>query len=92
MAGRVRYSPGLLICRLSGRLMNPFPLRSRSDTWCPNGREFVFVSNRRKDDKPALYRKTVGGGDEELLFISSDAHTCVHQWLNDDSILFYWSR
>lgn len=63
-----------------------------TDDWCPvwspDGHEFVFVSNRRTDDKPAFYRKVVGGGDEEVLFTSSDVQICTHQWLMNGSIFF----
>lgn len=58
--------------------------------WSPDGHEFVFISNRRTDGKAGFYRKVVGGGDEEVLFTSSDVQTCTctHQWLMNGSIFF----
>lgn len=61
--------------------------------WSPNGRELVFSSIRTGELR--LFRKVVGGGDEELLlnsekdeFARKSARQVAHQWLENGSILF----
>jgi len=38
--------------------------------WSPDGRQLLFASNRK--DTFQIYRKTLGGGDEELVFASQE--------------------
>jgi Tol biopolymer transport system component len=61
--------------------------------WSPNGRELVFSSARTGELR--LFRKVLGGGDEELLlnsekdeFAHKGANQVARQWLENGSILF----
>jgi len=53
--------------------------------WSPDGREILFSSN--KAGKANLYRKTVGGGDEQLVQLSAEP-IYPAAWLKDGSIIF----
>jgi Tol biopolymer transport system component len=53
--------------------------------WSPDGREVVFQSNR--SGRNDLFRKVIGGGNEEMIFQSGEAKF-PEQWLKDGSIIF----
>jgi Tol biopolymer transport system component len=53
--------------------------------WSRNGRELLI--NKNPNGHMDLYRKEIGGGDEELVF-QSDKDKFAPQWLADDSALF----
>jgi Tol biopolymer transport system component len=53
--------------------------------WSPDGHELVFSSNRKGTH--GLYRKVIGGGDEELLLGSAELKFPKF-WTKDGSILF----
>ncbi len=53
--------------------------------WSPDGREILFASN--KAGKPNLYRKTVGGGDEQLVHQAAES-IYPAAWLRDGSVIF----
>jgi DNA-binding winged helix-turn-helix (wHTH) protein/Tol biopolymer transport system component len=53
--------------------------------WSADGRELVFNSDR--NGELDLYRKAVGGAEEELL-LASDYFKYPEQWLRDGSLLF----
>jgi DNA-binding winged helix-turn-helix (wHTH) protein/Tol biopolymer transport system component len=55
--------------------------------WSPDGRQLAFSSNRK--GRLDLYRKVVGGDEEELLFASNDEDKLAGQWLADGSVLFF---
>ncbi len=61
--------------------------------WSPNGRELLFSSLRTGELR--MFRKVVGGGDEELLlnsekddFARKSSRQIAQQWLENGSILF----
>jgi Tol biopolymer transport system component len=57
----------------------------RDPVFSPDGRQIVFTNNRL--GMPHLYRKTIGGGPEELIYKGPDREAS-EAWLNDGSILF----
>ena len=58
-----------------------------SAVWSPDGRELIFSSDRRGDEKYDLYRKTVGGRAEAPILESNEGKF-AQQWLKDGAILF----
>jgi len=63
------------------------PASEWQPVWSPDGREFVFSSDRDNHPKRDLYRKVVGETGEQLLF-ESHSNKVPLQWLRDGSILF----
>ncbi len=61
------------------------PADDTDPVWSPNGHELVFSSNRT--GTRGLYRKVIGGGDEELLLGSAEMKFPKF-WFEDGSILF----
>jgi DNA-binding winged helix-turn-helix (wHTH) protein/Tol biopolymer transport system component len=62
--------------------------------WSPDGHELIFSSGHTGEEL-RLFRKVVGGGDEEQIlksetgeFARKTAHQIPRQWLADGSILF----
>lgn len=61
------------------------PADETDPVWSPDGRELVFSSTRKGATN--LYRKVIGGGDEEILLDSAE-QKYAKLWLKDGSILF----
>jgi Tol biopolymer transport system component len=61
------------------------PADETDPVWSPDGRELVFSSNRQGVTN--LYRKVIGGGDEELVLDSAE-QKYPKLWTKDGSILF----
>lgn len=65
------------------------PAEDSDPIWTADSRSVVFSSNRK--GTLDLYRKTIGGGDEEVLFADKDRK--VPEWaLRDGSILYTTDR
>ena len=54
--------------------------------WSPDGRQLIFASNR--SGQFDLYRKVVGGGEEEMLFASPEPKYPEH-WSKDGSFIIF---
>ncbi|HBY59107.1 MAG TPA: hypothetical protein DEH78_04755, partial [Solibacterales bacterium] len=61
------------------------PGNDRDPVFSPDGRQIVFTSDRL--GAPHLYRKTLGGGAEELIYRGPNREAS-EVWLKDGSILF----
>ena len=56
--------------------------------WSPDGRDLVFSSDRKGDDRLVLDRWAVGGGAEERLLEPNQSFQIARQWLTNASVLF----
>jgi eukaryotic-like serine/threonine-protein kinase len=61
------------------------PANDRDPVFSPDGKQIVFSSDRT--GQKLLYRKTIGGGPEEVLGKSSEQNI-PEIWLKDGSVLF----
>jgi Tol biopolymer transport system component len=61
------------------------PGNDRDPVFSADGRQMVFTNDRL--GMPHLYRKTIGGGPEELIYKGPDREAS-EAWLKDGSILF----
>jgi TolB protein len=61
------------------------PTGDLNPQWSPDGRELLYSSTRNGYDD--LYRKPLGGGDEDLIYQSEDNKGPYH-WSKDGWILF----
>ena len=65
--------------------MTTDPAEEDGATWSPDGREILYSSSRL--GRSNLYRKLVGGGDEQVIY-TSDESSFAEAWSGDGSYLF----
>ncbi len=78
----------LWILELANGIMSRVTFNSAGDAnpvWSPDGRELLFSSSH--SGHLDLYRKTIGGGEDELIYHSNEDKG-PYVWTKDGSILF----
>jgi Tol biopolymer transport system component len=89
--GTAEKSTNIWILELSTGIFSRLTFSNDGDPlWSPDGREVLFLSERR--GKWALYRKIVGGGGAETLLFESDDPRFPEHWLPDGKSILLINR
>ncbi|MDQ6708663.1 MAG: protein kinase, partial [Acidobacteriota bacterium] len=78
----------LWLLELGTNILSRLTFDAGDDTdavWSPDSREIIFSSNR--NGKLDLFRKRIGGTDEELLYADKERKVC-EWWPKDNSIIY----